>query len=278
MLSLSGFHIMFSTVVKFFRRIISAFVFLTASSERLRKADPQRFSRLSGAVMLLSIVWGLILVCLWELTSHITWLARPGPGLLDERLVSSVICGAAITFGVSYRSAAAFIETFSGNRRLLRWFALAVLAATVATILYYAFRLSNPDRSTHLSQRWIWLWPRALCRVLLVTPVWGAWSMVVLGQFHRPDELTDGPARCFAGTAGPLSAAICLALPLAGTLIFLNFLHPWKHFVPPAVAIATAIGGGTLIVRMHGRLCRQALLAGNFLTQLGFLAAYLIVK
>ena len=193
-------------------------------------------------------------------------------------MVSSAVCGLVIVFGPYRRSAASLIESAVGGGRLSRWVGPALLAGGVAVVLNYAFRQSNPDWPTQLPRQWGWLWPRPLCRVLLLSPVWGAWSMVVLVQFHRPDDRTDPPARFFAETVSPLSSAVCLAIPLAGSLIFLNFLYPWRHFIPPAAAVATALGAGTLIVRRRRRMSRKTLLATNFLTQLGFLTAYLVVR
>ena len=265
-----------ATVKNFFKRVISAFLLLTSSTESLAGTDPRRFERLAGAMMLLSIAIGAVLAGLWDLTSHVTCVVWPH--LLNYWVVSSLVCGLVIVFGPYRRSAASLIESAVGVGRLSRWVGPALLAAVVAVVLNYAFRQSNPDWPTQLSLQLAWLWPRPLCRVLLLMPVWGAWSMVVLVQFHRPDDRTDPPARCFAETVGPLSSAVCLAVPLAGSLMLLNFLYPWRHFIPPAAAVATALGAGTLIVRRRGRMSRKALLATNFLTQLGFLTAYLVVR
>lgn len=263
-------------VKMFFKRIISALLFLTASERRLQGSDPQRFAHLAAPMMLLSIVFGVILAGLWDLTSHVTWVVWSG--MLNYWVVSSLVCGLAIVFGFYRRSASALIESAAGRSRLGQWIGLVLLSAAVAVILHYAFRQSNPDWPTQLPRQWGWLWPRPLCRVLLLSPVWGAWSMIVLVQFRQPDERTDPPASRFAKTVSPLSSAICLAVPLAGSLIFLNFLYPWRHFIPPASAVATALVAGTLIVRRRGRLSRKTLLATNFMTQLGFLTAYLAVR
>ncbi len=255
-----------ATVVKFTKRIISALLFLTASERRLETSDPRRFTRLVGAMMLMSIAVGVVLAGLWGLTSHLTCVLWPS--MLNYWVVSSLVCGSAIVFGPYRRSAEAVIESVGVRSRPSRRIGLVLLAAGVAVILHYAFRQFNSG----------WLWPRPLCRVLLLSPVWGAWSMVVLVQFHRPDGRTDPPTRCFTETVSPISSAVCLAIPLAGSLIFLNFLYPWRHFIPPASAVATALVAGTLIVRRRGEMSRKTLLATNFLTQLGFLTAYMVVR
>ncbi len=267
---------MWSTVKLFFKRIISAMLFLTVSERRLDKLDPRRFERLSGAMMLLSIAFGVVLAGLWNLTSHVTCVAWPH--LLNYWVVPSVVCGLVIVFGPYRRSAAAFVESAVGGGRPVRWVGLVLLAAGLSVILNFAFRQSNPDWPTQLPRQLTWLWPRPICRVLLLSPVWGAWSMIVLVQFHRSDKRTDPPGLRFAETVSPIASALCLAVPLAGSLMFLNFLHPWRHFIPPAAAVATALGGGTLIVRRCKGISRKTLLATTFLTQLGFLTAYLIVR
>ena len=227
--------------------------------------------------MLLSVAFGLILVGSWSTAYHVTWVLWRD--LLDYWTVfSSAVCGLMVVFVLYRQSAAALIEPVTGKSRPGRWIGLALLAVGVAAILNYSFRQSNPDWSTQLSPQWSWLWPRPICRVLLLTPIWGAWGMVVLGQFHRPGERTDPSAKCFVETVSPIASAACLAIPLAGSLLLLNFMSPWRHFIPPAAAVAAALGAGTLIVRRRGQISRKILLATNLVTQLGFLVAYLIVR
>jgi hypothetical protein len=176
-----------------------------------------------------------------------------------------------------YRQAAlALAQALTGRRRLLRWTGLLVLTAGLAAILNAAVS-SSPYWPVQLAGRWAWLSPGALYRLLLLAPVWGAWSMLALGQFHRPGQDCDAPAREFSGSVGPVTVAVALLLPLTGSLVMLNFLYP-AHFVPPAAALAAALGGGTGIIRLTGGPDRRALLATNLLTQFGFLLAYLAVK
>ncbi len=264
-------------MVKFPKRIISSLLFLTASEQRVQKSDPKRFSQPACAMMLLNIAFGLILGGIWSTTYHVTWVLWRS--LLDHWAVfPSAVCGLVMVFVLYRQSAAALIEPLTGKSRPARWIGLTMLAVGVYAILNYSFRQSNPDWPTQLPQQWSWLWPRPICRVLLLAPVWGAWSMVVLGQFHRPGDRTDPPAKYFAETVSPIASAACLSVPLAGSLLLLNFMSPWRHFIPPAAAVAAALAAGTLIVRQRGEISRKTLLATNFMTQLGFLVAYLIVR
>ncbi len=292
-------------------KLISAVLLLVAPERRL-ECRPERFERLAGATMLLGLAWGLVLVALWVAFFRLTW-----PRYLNW-VVPSAAVALAMAGGLHCRAAFALIETALGRdpwrqravaavltagasaivdlaswklrpswatRLAARWptlkkwrAGLALAGVTVGLAVMLNASVHNiQDWSTRLPQAWAWLWPRDLYRVLLLTPLWGAWSMLALGQFHRPTERCDAAARHFARSIGPLAAAAWLVAPLAGSLVYLSFLFPW-HFVPPAGALAAALGGGAALVRLGGGLSRRALLASNFLTQLAFLGAYLAVK
>lgn len=253
-------------------RIAYAFLYLAGSRRRLEAGPPERFARTAWAMVLLAMAWGLLLAGIWDLTYHLTWARR-----LDW-VVPAALCGAAIVLGPFRPAAAALLGTVLPNRWWLTWPALAALAALAALMLNHAVRYWDPDWPRQLPPAWGWLWPRALYRVLLLMPLWGVWGMLGVGQFHRPGERTDAPTRRLAETTGPLTAAIALALPLAGSFIYLMFLWTPMRFAPPAAAILAALGGGSAICRLKGGLCREALLATNLLTQLAFLAAYLAVR
>jgi len=111
--------------------------------------------------------------------------------------------------------------------------------------------------------------------VLLLMPVWGAWSMLIAIQFCRPDGATDSVTRRFARGCGPLAAAACLAPPLAGTIVYFHYLGPAAQAGISAVTVATAIASGPILCRLARGLTRDALLTGNLLTQLAFLMACL---
>ncbi len=262
----------------FGKRIISAFWLLWLPASKLKRHPPERFARTGGAVMLLGLAWGGLLAALWDLSFRLTW-----PALLNW-VVPAVVCAAAMTLGPYRLAAASLLEAAIGRQASpasappwVRWVALGTLTALVALGLNYAVRWWDPDWPTHLPQSWAWLWPRALYRMLILAPVWGSWSMLGLVQFHRPGPVTDAPTRQFAASVGPLAAAGYLMGPLAGSLIYMNFLYPW-HFLPAAAALAAGLGGGTALVRLRGGLCREAMLATNFLTQLLFLLAYLAAR
>lgn len=251
------------------RRIWHAFLFLVASPRRLAKTPPEHFVRLAWPTMLLSAAWGLILVGVWDRAYHLTWSSR-----LDW-VVPSALCGVAVVAAFR-RAATALIGTFGPRRWWILWPALVALAAGIGALINYA--VGDPDWPTQLPQAWMWLWPRALYRALVLMGLWGAWGMFAVGQFCRCGPRTDAPTRRLIESTGPITVASALAVPLGASLIYLIFLPPAMRFVPPAAAIAAALGGGIVVCRLRGGACREALLATNFLTQLTFLAAWMTVR
>jgi hypothetical protein len=222
--------------------------------------------------MLVGGLWGLAMIGVWDVTFRLTW----------ERLMNWVLpaaaCAAATVLGAYRNGFLALLESAPLPRAWLKWPALAVLAVGFGFVLNYAVRYWDPHwPAQQISPAIIWLWPRTLYGALLLGPIWGSWAMLALPQFHRPDDSTDPHTRALARKTGPLATAVYLAVPLAGSFVYLMFLSPVLRFVPPAAALLAALGGGTLLVRLRGRLCREALLAANALTQSAFLLAYLVV-
>ena len=257
--------------MRFPGRLIAAAAYLVGSHRQLDRCAPQRLARAGGAIMLLGIASGLIQIGLWDLTFR--WTYRH----FYNWVLPSAVCAAATCLVVYRRGALALIEA-ARPAWWARWPWLGALAGGWTVLLNYAVRWWNPDWPTQLPPALVWLWPRALYRAMLLAAVWGHWSALVLGQFHRPADRTDPATRALAEGASPLAGAAWLALPLAGSFVFLMFLPQALRFVPPAAALAAALGGGTLLVRLHGGLCREALLATNVLTQGGFLLAYAAVR
>ena len=252
-------------------KLLAAGTYLAGSPARLGRLPPERFEGLATAVVLLSAGWGLAQVGIWEVSHRVFWVWL---GHLNWIAQSGLAAGATVL--AAYRRAAwALAETIVGPRRLWQAVAVAAMAAG-AWSLYNALGWSAMDWPMRLPAAVEWLWPPAPYRVLLLAPVWGAWGMIVPGRFRRPDGRTDEPTRRFVGGIGPAAVVVYLALPLAGSLVYLNHLYPW-HFVPPMAALGAAIGGGALVVRLRGRLDRGALLATNLLTQAAFVGGFDLV-
>ncbi len=244
------------------KRLWAAAVFLAGSDARARRVRPERFDGLAWPTMLLGLLWGLVLVGLWDGVFRLTFRRR-----LDW-VPSAALCAAAMVLGPGRRAVLALLfvdgPRFDRPRlRWLRWAAPAGLALIVGVVLNY-------------SVTWRALWPRPLYRALLLMPLWGAWGTFAVGKFLRLDEDTAEATRRFLGGISPVTTAAAYFLPLAASLLSLDFAYPW-HFVPPAAATAAALGGGAGLIRLRGRLCREALLAAGMLAQLAFLLAYYLV-
>jgi len=270
---------------------MAALLFLSASPARVDRADAKEFARLSGPLVFVSALWGLITIWLWQLLLALTW----------QRLLNLVV-PAAVTAGVTglvfYRQATlSLLATPILGKRLPRWAripSLLILTVGVGFMFNYGVRYWDSDQINNLPASLQWLWPEPLYRVMFLSNLWGAWAILVLVQFHRgsvvspaiqcdanaTDHATPPDAepatREFAATAHPLWAGLFLVVPLALSLVHLGFLHP-RHFVPPLAAVVAALGLGSLLIRLHGGLCRKALLAANFVTQGVFWLAYLSV-
>ena len=65
-----------------------------------------------------------------------------------------------------------------------------------------------------------------------------------------------------------------MAGPLAGSIIYFNFL-PWTQLSISAAVIFASIAGGAVLGRLNGGLNRKTLLGANLLSQIVFILAYL---
>lgn len=256
----------------FLRRMRDALLYVAGPRRVLDAPAGGRFERIAWPMMTWGILQGLLLVGVWDVAYRLTW-----PRRLDW-IVPSALCAAAIVAMPLGGRASALVASLLPGRRKLLWPALGVLTAAMAVLLNHAVRYWDPDWPTQLPPGWMWLWPRALYRVLLLAPAWGAWGMLAVVRFCRPGPTTDAATRRLAATVSPLAGAASLAIPLAGSFVYLLFLPPVGRFVPPAVAILAALGGGGLLCRFRGGLSRRNVLAGGFLTEAAFLTAYLAVR
>lgn len=253
-------------------RLRAAWVYLTGSPKAAARLDSQRLARPCGPVMLIALVCGVFSAELWELVRMATWR----PPLFDERLMPSIAAAGFIMLVFLRRSALSLSELFTGRRRYLRYPAALALAGVYWLLLWSLWQL-KADYATNLPPQWGWLWPRAIFRVMVLTQLWGAWGMLVLGQFHRPSATTDAPTVGFASQAHPLTMAACLLVPLLGTVLCTRFLGT-QQFVPIATALAGTFILGSLLAIFRGPMRREILLATNLLTQMAFMSGYLLVR
>ncbi|HET6429771.1 MAG TPA: hypothetical protein VFJ30_15250 [Phycisphaerae bacterium] len=254
--------------MKFLRNLRAVWSYLSASPRRLGAGVPEGLDRPVRALATVSAAWGVAMVMLWHVVHRLTF-----PALLHW-IFPALACAAVWLVG-PYRwgwMALARSATPSGGRwRAVRWAVLVGLGAW-AFAAFHGLGWKHTDAATQLPGWLGWLWPRAMYRVMLLTPLWGAWAMLVTVMYHRPTDRTDGPTRRLAGGVSAGAAAVMLAVPGAGTLVSLMSVEPaWRRFVPVAAAVAAAILGGMGLTRRFGGVSREVLLGCNVLTQLIFL-------
>jgi len=243
---------------------------LTADEQRLADLPPRRLRFAWLDLMIFSLAWGVASVGVWGAA----WgIFRDYSGL---PLMPAVAVVAVIVLLVYRRGVLALAEAIGGGSPTGEAVAAAVTVLTLGMALL-GIRGWDPDWPVHLPSQWQWLYPMALYRPLILAPLWGAWAMMILPQFVRPTERTSPAVAAFARGCGAMTSAVCLAVPLAGTLLYFHYLG-WGRFGVPVAAVAAAIIGGLLLCRRFGGLCRRCLLASNVLTQIVFILAYLAIR
>jgi len=240
-------------------------MFMTASDERLSSHKPGRFTYAWLGLMGLSILTGLTLIGVWNVTWRIfnDWdrLSRPA-GVTSIVLLVWPMRRALVSIGPVLRS-----------KDRANQFALVAVAAALVGVAMVSLAEQYPQSREYAMPGWIgWIRPElSIFRVLLLMPVWGAWSMLIAAQFRRPNGITDPITRRFARGCGPLAAVACMAPPLAGTIVFFHYMGPVGQLAIVAVTSGTAILSGPILCWIGGGMTRQALLAASMITQIVFL-------
>jgi len=244
-------------------------MFMTAGDDRLGAQKPGRFTYAWIGLMGLAILTGLGLVGIWGLA----WRICRDYGILSRPAAVAAVGLLAWPMRKAVVSAGGVL----GIRGRTNQTSLAVALAVVVGVGFVSLVDREPKSYEYAMPYWLaCIRPeRSIFRVLLLMPVWGAWSMLIAIQFCRPDGATDSVTRRFARGCGPLAAAACLAPPLAGTIVYFHYLGPAAQAGISAVTVATAIASGPILCRLARGLTRDALLTGNLLTQLAFLMACL---
>lgn len=242
-----------------------AYRFLTADEKGFSEIPSERLKRTWQGLFLLGFLWGLASIGLWH---GGRWLFGQPTGMY---LLPNLIVILGMLLWLYRRAAGSLIRFLAGKDAVAETF-LAVLLSLLFWGSLMVLRPSWHMREPILPVWMAWLRPESkLDRLLLLMPLWGTWSMLILLQFRRPSK--EEPAlRAIARNCGPLTTAILMGVLLVASIGYFAYL-PWTQLTIPAAGILVGIGGGLLMVRRNGGLDRSVLLATNLLTQLALLLA-----
>ncbi len=240
---------------------------LVADDAALARQEPRRFRFAWLSLLGVSLAWGGASVAVWatawKLFGDISAL------LVMPSLAVTVLA----VLGPGRLMFNSLARRLGGRRVVLRSLAGTILACTIGCALLAI----KPETYTP-ENRWpdllAWLRPaHKMYRVMWLMPLWGAWAMLILPQFRKPDDRTEPSVAALAGGFGPLSAAACMGAILAVTILYFGFM-PWTQLTISLAAITAAVAGGMVFCAMEGGLSRRALLSTNLLTQIVFVLAY----
>jgi hypothetical protein len=245
-----------------------AMLYLMADEPVAPDGDAGYFRRAWAGLLGLSLAWGLLACAIWG----VAWA-------IFRRNVFQMPAAAVLAAGLlgpMRRSAISVLDLRGGRPGPGRSVSAAVLVAAMALALMALEPMDAWPESNPLPQFLWWLLPAAkLYRALLLMPVWGAWAMLIAPQFCRPAGSTDAATASLARGCGALTAAACLSVPLAGTLLYFHYLGTAGQIILAGSGLMGAIAAGLACCRLAGGLCRGALLAANLLAQLAFLVVFL---
>ncbi len=253
-----------------YRRLAArpGYMLLVAGAGRVASKPPRRFRWGWLDLMFISAAWGAASALLWEGCAQVFDEYSAGLPFVPAAAVLSVM-----VLWLYRQSVLSLAEILGGAEPAGRAVAAALLVVVLAMILL-GLRSWQPDWSHHLPTWLQWIRPRTMYRALFLAPLWGGWSMLITPQFRRGGGNTEPQVAEFARGCGPFLAAVCMAAPLAGSIVYFNHM-PWTQLGISAVALLTAIVGGQIVCAVGGGLNRRNLLANNLLTQIAFLLAYL---
>jgi len=238
-------------------------MFMTAGDERLDAQEPARFTYVWLGLMGISVLSGLVLIGVWSVIwrTFSDW----------DRLSRPAAVTAIVLLAWPLRRAMVSIGSALGMRDKGNQYGLASACAVLIGVGFMSLVERYPHE--YAMPEWIaWIRPElSIFRVLLLMPIWGAWSMLIAVQFRRPDAQTDQITRRFAQGCGPLTAVLCMLLPMVGSLMYFHYMVQPGQWIVTGATVVTAIFSGPIICRLGGGLTRRTLLASNMVTQIVFL-------
>lgn len=243
---------------------------LVCCDQALEAQPRQRFASAWVGLMILSLLVGVaschIFGGTWKLISEYKPLFIP-PALTTAFLVLWPL----------RRAVSATAQVIGGRD------STNVAAAAALTVLMMAVTLIAMPASQVFGEKdlpaWLgWLRPQFdIYRVLLLSPLWGAWGMLIVGQFCKPNERTEPQVAAMLRGCGAFTTAALMGLLAAVTMFYCPTREwtQWTQLSTPGATIIAALAGGPFICRSQGGLRRNGLLCANVLVQLVFMLAYL---
>jgi hypothetical protein len=255
------------------------YLILAADEGAIARCDPQRFRRAWVSLLVLSVLWGVAAVWIWQggldLFYHVRFRLRVevAPWLAAAALV------AAMSLGLYRRALLGLGDMIARGEPAARALVAYVVVIVWTLALLSIERPGAEDYADrYLPWNWAWLYPTpAWLRTILLAPVWGAWSMLIAAQFCRVTERTEGAVAAMARGCGPVRAAFSLAAPAVPTLVYFHYLAGGQMWLA-AVPVVVAVAGGAVLCRLCGGMRLATLRGINVLTQLAFTLTYIACR
>jgi len=250
------------------RTLWSAWLLMRADDDRLAGAPAEGFVGLWAGLMVIALLWGLASIGLWNLAG---WLfGWPGGMYAMQALTVS----AAMLLWPYRRASESLVNLLAGPNPA----GCGLISAIVVVVLVTSLMVLRPDwyQQEAALPGWLaWLRPESkIDRVLLLMPLWGTWSMLILPHFRKPGPQASPAVAALSRSCGPMTAAVLMGILLAVSAGYFAYL-PWTQLTISAAGIAAALAGGLYLAHKRGQTDRNVLLATNLLTQLTILLAVL---
>ena len=244
------------------------YLMLVAGAADVAARTGRELAGVCWQVWALSALWGIGQAWLWALAWRV-FGDYSGLPLLPTALIT------ALTFTWIYRRAAMSLAESALGRQERHLVVTALVVVWVLILL--GLQGWHPDWPVSYPL-WIrWARPMAVFRPLILAPLWGAWGMMITCLFSRPSFTMQPAVAAYAKRCGPVPVAAAMAVNLAMSLWYFNYL-PWVQAAIPCATAVVALVSGLALSRGGRRLTRRVLLANNLVSQLAFLLAYVAVR
>ncbi len=244
---------------------------LTAAPERLVAEPADRFRHAWIDLVIFSLGWSFASLGLWAGA----WRVFGEPFGRALPAVTVVMVSLLVPFRESLKAVTEiFFPRDDAIRPIAGSMVVLILTMSLYSLLPDYYYLTDAPLPAAIA--WFRPWVK-IYRILILSPLWGAWAMLITPQFIRVSDDTDPAIAAFAKGCSPLAAAAVMGVLLATTITYLNFL-PWEQLGVSGATVVGAILTGLICSYRTGGLTRKALLATNLITQMIFVLAYLAAR